>query len=234
MATLSKPFLACVIAALLAPGVALADEASPAHPPMEVALTTPSAPAAAEDSKLPAKTTRRGGLVIGLAEGFGAMSVVGYPNDVQKIGYAPYYTATGARGGPLAQLWVGVAFSDWLTFGLGFTGSTFLDKGGHEARSDGGVFRVEAFPLFSLGGRLRDLGVMFEAGLGSASVTDAMNNKLVDGGAASIIGGGVFYEGFRVWKLAQGPFLMGDYLWSDTALRPGIFLGWRMSFYSKP
>ena len=49
-----------------------------------------------------------------------------------------------------------------------------------------------------------------------------------------MIGGGVFYEGFRFWRLAGGPFVSGNYFWSDAVRRPGIFFGWRTSFYAGP
>ena len=75
---------------------------------------------------------------------------------------------------------------------------------------------------------------MFDAGIGTATVTDAMSTRVVDGSAAALIGGGLFYEAVRTWKIAQGPFLMGNYVWSDTARRPAIFAGWRMSLYTKP
>jgi hypothetical protein len=212
MATLAQRLSGCALAALLVPGVALAEDA-PAEPP---------------------KPTRRGGFVVGVAAGAGLASIVGYPNDLQKEGYAGYYTATGARPSSLLQLWIGGAFADWFTLGVGFTAGSLFATGSDTARSGAGLFHVEAFPLFSLGGHLRDLGVMLDAGFGTATVADAMSNKLVDSSAASLIGGGVFYEAFRTWKIRQGPFLMGNYVWSDTALRPGIFAGWRASLYVKP
>ncbi len=200
------------LAALLVPGVALAEDA-PAEAP---------------------KPVRRGGFVIGLAVGAGVASIVGYPNDLQKEGYAGFYTATGARPASFGQLWIGGAFTSWFTFGIGFTGGTLLATGSDKALSGAGLFHIEAFPLYALGGHLRDLGVMLDAGFGTASVTNAMGDKIVDSSAASLVGGGVFYEAFRTWKIRQGPFLMGNYVWSDTAIRPGIFAGWRASLYTKP
>jgi hypothetical protein len=215
------------LAAWLLPGTAFADDATPPAAPA-AASATAEAPAA------PPKATRRSGFVVGLLAGFGAASVVGYPNDVRKIGYQHWYTATGARPGGVGQLWIGGAITDWFTFGLGFTGGPLLATGDTKVRSTGGLFHIEAFPLFPLGARLRDLGVMIDAGLGTATVTDAMDTKIVDSSSASLIGGGLFYEGIRLWKIAQGPFLMGNYIWSDTARRPAIFAGWRASLYTGP
>jgi hypothetical protein len=231
MATVPQHLSRAVAAALagwLLPCAALADEAKAPAAAQVDASAAPATPAAVP------KATRRSGFVVGLAFGFGAASVVGYPNDVRKIGFAGSYTATGARPGALGQLWIGGALTDWFTFGLGFTGGSLFATGDNKVRTGGGLFHIEAFPLFSLGARLRDLGVMIDAGLGTATVTDAMSTKIVDSSSASLIGGGVFYEGIRLWKVAQGPFLMGNYMWSDTARRPAIFAGWRASLYTGP
>jgi hypothetical protein len=182
----------------------------------------------------PPKATRRRGFTFGIDLGVGVASIVGYPNDLTKIGYAQYYSATGARPAGTLEAWAGVAIMDWFTVALGFKGSRLFDVDGDKAQSLGGMFHIEAFPLFPLGGHLRDLGVRFDAGLGTAGVTDANGNAIVQGGSTSTIGGGLFYEGIRAWKTAHGPFLMGDYVWSDTARRPAIFIGWRSAFYSGP
>ncbi len=213
------------LAALGLPAAARADDAPPA------ASAPPAVEAPPAAAKLP---SRRGGFTVGFDTGLGLASIVGYPNDVKKIGYARYYTVTGPRSATVLEGWIGGAFHDLFTFELGLTSTVLLGTGADTAKSLGGLFRVEAFPLFALGGRLRDLGVRFDAGVGTGSVTDPHGNKLVDGAFASIIGGGIFYEGFRARKLAHGPFLMGNYLWSDTALRPAIFVGWRSALYTKP
>jgi hypothetical protein len=210
----------------MVPALAHAEE-PPAEPQQPVSTTK-------ETLSTPPQPTRRGGFVVGLAAGVGVASIVGYPNDSRKEGYASWYTATGARPSALGQLWIGNAFSDWFVFGLGFTYSPLFATGGDKARSFGGLFHIEAFPLYTFGGHLRDLGIMLDAGIGTATVTDAMSNRLVDGSAAALIGGGVFYEVVRTWKIGQGPFLMGNYVWSDTAIRPAIYAGWRMSLYTKP
>jgi hypothetical protein len=134
----------------------------------------------------------------------------------------------------VGELWIGGALTDYVNFGLGFTSSMLFATGDNKARLTGGIFRVEAFPLFPLGGPLRDLGVRFDAGLGVGQVTDPSGAALVDSSSASIIGGGIFWEGLRAWKTAHGPMLIANYLWSDTARRPAIFLGWRSVLYTSP
>jgi hypothetical protein len=188
--------------------------------------------AAAEEPAAEAMPTRRNGFTIGLDAGPGIASIVGFPNDEKKLGYAHWYTVTGARPALVGEAWIGGAFTDWFIFSLGITASPiFAAQGGNTAKSVAGMFHIEAFPLFPLGGRWRDLGIRFDAGTGAATVSNAQDVKLVDSSAASLIGGGVFYEGVgRTRRFAQGPFLMGNYIWSDTARRPAIFIGWRASF----
>jgi hypothetical protein len=222
MATVLPRLVSAVALVALLSGVAAAED--PPRPEPAV----PPDPAAWQN----APTTRRGGFVVGGALGFGVASIAGFPNDVKKIGYAPYYTATGVRPTFTPELWIGGALTDWITFGIGVTLSGIY---GHDKdTSIAGMFHIEVFPLFYVSEKLRDLGVMLDAGTGTASVTDASGTELVDGSAASLVGGGVFWEPLVVAKIRGGPFLMGNYMWSDTARRPALFAGWRMSLYTKP
>jgi hypothetical protein len=206
---------ALALAALLLPGVARADDAKPA--------AWETAPA-----------TWRGSFVAGAEVGFGLASVAGYPNDVKKIGFASYYTATGARPASIVEAWVGVALTDWITFAIGLGGTPLYATGTDKARTVAGVFHIEAFPLFYVRPRLRDLGVTFEAGTGVTTVTDSTDTTIVASSAASFIGGGLFWEPLHTWRIHSGPFLLGDYMWSDTVRRPAIFVGFRASLYTGP
>jgi hypothetical protein len=229
---------AAFVALLAARGARAEDVPAPATGSTPSAPAAPTKPATAPtpppDPDAPAKATRRSGFTFGLDLGVGVASIVGYPNDVTKIGYASYYSATGPRPAGTLEAWIGGANMDWFTVSLGFKGSQLLATSPDKARAIGMMFHLEGFPLWPLGGHLRDLGVRFDAGLGTATVTDASGTKIVDGGSTSTIGGGVFYEALRAWKTAHGPFLMGDYIWSDTARRPAIFIGWRSVIYSGP
>ena len=161
------------------------------------------------------------------------MAFSGYPNDTRKIGLASHYTETGASVGGMGSLWIGGALSDWFTFGLGFTGGSMPLLSDQKATAGGLIFHIEAYPLFTRGGRWRDVGMMFDAGTGSATVTPKdSDKKLIDGGSGSMIGGGPFYEGFKLWKLKGGPFVEGSYVWSDSVRRPALFFGWRTSLYT--
>jgi hypothetical protein len=211
--------VAVALAALLIAPAALAEEAKPADP--ESAWET-------------APPARRGGFAMGVALGAGVGSIVGFPNDVKKIGYQRYYTVTDVRPSPVLSVWLGGALADWVSFGIGFTGGSLLATGDNAARSGAGMFHIELFPLFYVSERLRDLGVWIDAGAGTATVTTKDDVKLVDGASASMVGGGVFWEPARFWKIRGGPFLMGNYMWSDSMRRPAIFAGWRMSLYTSP
>ena len=222
-----KPF-SCRTAGLLLPAltVLFAPRAAlAADPPTETAE-----PKTWENQK----DTRRGGFTVGTMVGFGVASVVGFPNDAKKINRARYYTETGTRPGTTGGLWLGGALTDWFTFGVGFNSGMMFATGDNKVTTGGFIFHLEAFPLFSLGGRYRDLGVMVDAGIGVATVVSkaAPDQTRVGGSGCSIIGGGVFWEGVRFWKIHGGPFLAGNYYFADTVRRPGIFLGWRMALYA--
>ena len=186
---------AAALVALLQASAARADDILP--PP---AAVDPVAATAA-----PPTPVRRGGLSVGVMVGAGVGSIVGYPNNVTQIGYQSWYTATGARPATLAHAWIGAAVTDWISLGLGVSYDRLFGTAGDTATSYGGVFRIEAFPLFSLGDQLRDLGVLFEAGPYLARVKDPSGTAVVDSALASLVGGGVFYEGIHAWKTAQGP-----------------------------
>jgi hypothetical protein len=179
------------------------------------------------------RATHRSGFVVGLSLGTGVVAFSGYPNDSRKIGLQSHYTETGASIGGTFSLWIGGALSDWFTFGLGFTGGSMPLLSDQKATAGGLIFRVEAYPLFPRGGHWRDLGIMFNGGTGSATVTPKdSDKKLIDSGSGSLLGMGPFYEGFKLWKTRGGPFVEASYMWSDSVRRPGLFFGWRTSLYT--
>ena len=211
-------------------------DAAPASKPDAAVATAPIAPAAG-DKERPAwdtaEATHRSGFVVGLSLGSGVAAISGFPNDARKIGRERYYTETGASVGSTFSLWLGGALSDWFTFGIGFTGGSMPTLSELKTSTGGLIFHIEAYPLFPLGARFRDVGIMFDAGTGAATVTPKdSETKLIDSGSASQIGGGAFYEGIKLWKIKSGPFLEGTYVWSESVRRPALFVGWRASFYT--
>ena len=206
-----------------------------ADPPVPAAATPPAAsPIAADEEKH--KAERRGGFMVGLSLGVGVAGVSGYPADPKKLNLPMYLTETGARPSGSAALWIGTPFTDWFAFGVGATVGGLLPTENTYATAIGILFRLEGFPLYTLGGRLRELGLMLNTGVGFAGVVPkaSPDNKLIDGIGCSMIGGGVFYDGFRVKRLSGGPFIAGEYYWSDFIQRPAVFVGWRAALYTKP
>lgn len=175
---------------------------------------------------------RRGGFTAGFSIGGALGMASGFPNDSKKIGRAAYYTETGLGLGGAGTLWIGAGLADWLVFQLGLTHDRLAPSEG--AVEDTSIlFKVDAFPLFGAGGIYRDLGFSLEAGVGGATVKDG-DTTLVDGGAPSRVGGAIFYEGLRLWKLSTGPTAGANYVWSDTVRRGEAVLGWRLVLYVKP
>lgn len=177
--------------------------------------------------------TRRSGFVFGVQAGGGLGMASGYPLDLKKIGRAAYYTQTSIGLNGLAIGWLGYSLKDWLTFGVGagLDGLVAGDKLGWGAV---GVFRVEAFPLFPLGGAFRELGVTFDAGAALMTIwhEDDTEKDLIDAGAASYLGGGAFFEGIRFWRVSTGPGVYASYMWSDTVRHGMVTLDWRVTLYT--
>jgi hypothetical protein len=176
--------------------------------------------------------TRRSGVVIGIQAGGGLGMASGYPLDLKKIGRAAYYTQTSVGLNGLAIGWIGYSLKDWLTFGAGagLDGLVAGDKLGWGAV---GVFRVEAFPLFPLGGVFRELGVTLDGGaaLMEVSHADDIEKNLIDAGVGSYLGGGAFFEGIRFWRVSTGPGVYASYMWSDSVRHGMVTLDWRVTLY---
>ncbi len=200
-----------------------------------VAVFAPARAARAEDpTSQPVEHRRRGGFVLGIALGPALGVARGYPNDARKIDRAEFLSDSGFAGGGAGSLWIGVGFTDWLTFGLaGYGGAEW--SAGDRIVSGAFSFRVEAFPAWPLGGAWREFGASVEAGLGVSTTTPrGGGDNVVESGGASRFAFGLFYEGIRASKLSMGPFAAVDTMWSSSAFRPLAWLGWRMSLYTKP
>lgn len=212
----------------LLPSSARADEPPPAPASGESTAGSQDDPLLA-----PQPATRRNGLIVGLQGNAGPSMVAGYPLDLKKIGHSTYYTETPIGLGGSGLLWVGVSLKDWLSVGLGGT-LDGLVAGDNHGFGYGGVLRLEAYPLWSYGGIGEDLGVTFDAGASAIAVTqeDRPKVNIIDGGAASFIGGGVFYEGIRYWRVSAGPGIYAGYMWSDTVRHGSVMLDFRVTLYA--
>jgi hypothetical protein len=237
---------ACLIASATAraeqpaPVTSAEPKASDPAPPATATEATPPNPNPNPDPKDDPKAwetapaTHRGGFAIGLMFSGGVGASNGYPADAKKVGRYDYYTESGLGFAGAPGLWLGGALADWLTFGVGGGFSTILNG---ETRSPAPFmfFHVDTYPLFWLGGQWRNLGLMGDFGLGFPTTLDTETEEtLIDGTGASMIQGGVFWEGIQPWKLKMGPYLAAHYMFSDTIRRPTALLGFRISLYTAP
>jgi hypothetical protein len=204
-----------------------------------VATTLTTALAAApEQAERPswetAPATRRSGLTAGFLGGVAFGTVAGYPNDFSKIDVPGFRSATSGVGSS-GTLYVGGALTDWFTFGLGLSRSSYGSERLVTA-STAYLFHLEAFPLFSRGGRARDIGLFADFGTGTATVrrrTDAA--ELSSSGSLSIGGVGVFWETWRLGDhVALGPLAAWHYERSLAMTRYFGEVGIRMSVYGGP
>jgi hypothetical protein len=177
----------------------------------------------------PPPTERRGGFSFGFSLGPGLSSVAGYRNDLNEIG-DPAFERTVDALGVGGSLWLGGALRDWLNLGVG---ASFRNAQQDDLVSQNSafVFRVEGFPLFSLGGRARDIGVFGEFGAGGAEIVDADMEVVADGGILSVIGLGVFYEPWRFWHFSTGPLLQYTHEFSPSLTSHAVTLGLRTALY---
>ena len=181
---------------------------------------------------------RRSGIVLGFSFGLGLAASSGYPNDSSKLGNPAYYSSTQPLPGSGESFFVMGALADYLNFGfwasVGHYGSSdWSSKGG------GGGFRVEAFPLFSLAPRLRDLALFSQFGIGTAQLNFKGPGSFPEAtGVQSILGIGTFYE----WRLfdmigghvSAGPSLEYDAIFAPSIERHGFLAGGRLVFYGGP
>ena len=184
------------------------------------------------------KNERRSDFVLAFSPGLVLTSASGYPNEIDKLNRPEYEVDSGLAVGPGFEAWLGGAITDWFTFGLGmdyFTGS------GSKTKLSGGAFlvRIETFPLYGLGGGLRDLGVFANFGAGGLTVTRKSdvageNDKRASAGLASIGGVGVTYELFRAWHFVFAPTAEYQLISSQSLTAHQTLLGARVVFYGGP
>jgi hypothetical protein len=178
-----------------------------------------------------AKPTRRSDFTLGASGGLGLGRASGYPNEIDKIGAKSYRSNTKLGIGSGGLVWLGVAFNDYLTFGLGL-GS--FDLSGNDRDADAGMFafHVDAYPLFAIDKNLQDLGVFANVGTGPMIIKGGPDEA--DGGLMSYLEGGLVYERLRLWRVGVGPSVSLIHMWSESATVTGALIGARVAFYSGP
>jgi len=177
------------------------------------------------------KAERRSGFAAAFDLGFGLGRATGYPNEISKIDDPDFESSTGNAFGSTWSLWAGGALRDWFTFGLGLMSIGAASKD-IKAGSTAFILHVETFPLWSLGGSLRDLALYSHFGAGGLKITGGPEDA--DGGFMSVLGGGLSYELWRPGHFAIGPVLEGSYLYSQSGEVFGMFAGIRSTFYGGP
>jgi hypothetical protein len=203
------------------------------------ATTLASAPAFAEESDneswdggFAIKAERRSDFVLGFSTGLALGVASGYPNEIAKLDRAEHEAKTGLSLGPGGALWIGGALRDWFTIGVG---GLYLGVNGSSGKNSGGAFilRVEAFPLYPLGGALRDLAVIATFGAGGF-VVKGEDGKRGEGGFTSVAGIGVGHELFRLGPLALGPNAEYLLMRSQSATAHTGIVGLRALIYAGP
>lgn len=182
---------------------------------------------------VPPPTERRGGFAMAVDFGYGIGSYRGYPLDVAALNDPSKKRSTGPAFASQTSLWFGGALRDWLTTGIGL--SLRSASGDVIGASPSIIFRVETFPLFSLGGTFRHLGLGFDGGLATAAIVSKdkkeRDEPLAEGGALSSVGLVLFWEPLQFWHFSAGPQLTYVHGFSQTMHVDQATLGFRLALY---
>lgn len=178
---------------------------------------------------------RRNGVMVSLQTDFGYVSVEGYPNKLGEIGDPVYRSHVGGVGNSVSLV-LGGALRDWLTTGLVVRlGGVSAENNILAGASAIGV-QLQGFPLWSLGGVGRDLGLTGEVGVGLGSIVDATDKDdptiLADGGAMSHLSLGVSYEVWKFWLFSAGPVVNYTHQFSQSMTSHLVTGGIKLAFYS--
>jgi hypothetical protein len=181
-----------------------------------------------------AAATRRSGLTAGFLGGMAFGAVAGYPNDFSKIDEPAFRSATSGVGSS-GTFYLGGALTDWFTFGLGLSRTSY-GGGRLVTASSAYLFHIEAFPLFARGGAMRDVGLFADFGTGTATIRRRGDQaELSSSGSLSIGGIGAFWETWRLaGHIALGPFAAWHYEASTAMTRHFGDIGLKISVYGGP
>jgi len=178
------------------------------------------------------KSERRSDVVIGFSPGLVLTSASGYPNKIDKLNVPEYEATSGLAYGPGFEVWLGGALTDWFSFGLG--AMSFHGTGsGSKTTAGAGLFRVELFPLYTLGGGFRDLALFANFGAGGLGLS-GKEHRHGESGLASVGGGGVAYELLRAWHFAFAPSAEYMLISSQSLTANQVLIGVRGVFYGGP
>jgi hypothetical protein len=184
-----------------------------------------------DDVNFAVPATRRGGFLFGLVLSGQLTSAEGTPTDYSKRGDA-YRVSTGTTLGTTQAFFLGGALTDWFAFKLGFQQGS-ASKGGRDLSSSGLLIGVETWPLFSLGGPFRDLGLLVDFGTGGATIEDN-GDEVANAGAYSLVRAGLSWDALRLWKINLGPTIAFEHTTSETYQQNALWFGLRSVFYGAP
>lgn len=175
---------------------------------------------------------RRSDIVLGASAGLLLGTASGYPNELVKIDDPRWESSTGFAAGTGLSFWLGGALTDWFTFGVGMT---LLGGSGSDGRMSGQAFivKVEAFPLYGMGGPLRDLAFFADFGAGGMTI-EGEPDEPAEGGFTSVAGFGSAYELFRLGHFAFAPTAEYMLVRSQTVIAHSTIFGARVVFYGGP
>lgn len=206
--------------------------------PVSVALVTVPAHAQVDDwdGGYDDRNERRSDFALGVSAAFATGTTTGTLNEIEQFNDDAYDRSTGAAAGSDLTVWLGGAIEDWFTVGIGaavggFQGNDIL------VSQQSFHLRFDLYPLYSLGGPARDLGVTTDFGLGILNGVDAddRDEKVIEGGSLSSLGVGVFWEGWRfARRFGAGPLVHYRLLESQSAMSHTVALGLRLTVYSGP
>lgn len=203
-------------------------------------MASPSVAHGAEEGDWQTKRAeRRGGLVLGVAFGYGLQHASGYPNKADQIDVPAYYAANGVALAGASSFLVMGALTDYLNFGFWFGGGA-AENNNWKSSVGGGGFRVEAFPLYGLVPKLRDLALFTQLGLGATKIEAKRGNYPGAEGVQSYVGVGSFYEwsfGEVRWlggHISGGPSLEYTTAFSRSVDVQALTAGVRLAYYGGP
>ncbi len=185
-----------------------------------------------DDTHYRPSAERRSDFTAGASLGLLVANSYGYLNEAGKLDNPAFVEDTGVGVGSSFAVWIGGALRDWFAFGLGYTSLAYKGNG-LDAAGQGGILRVEAFPLWSMGDPFWDLSLYGNFGLAVVKLKRG-DETAADGGSMSVVGFGAAWEPLRFGRFAAGPQLEYSRLFSQSLQLQGASAGMRIVFYGGP
>lgn len=177
--------------------------------------------------------TRRHGFTAGLAFAPATVWARGTPTAYARR-TREYELVLGPTIAPSLSGYLGYAIADELSFTVAFEPSLYA-RDDVKISGASAALRVECWPFVSLGGALRDLGVVGRAGLGSAKATRASTGEpLASSGGYSLLGLDLIWDAVRFHGLGLGPTVGVTHRSSATWTQTDLLVGVRVVLYGGP